>query len=156
MTLKSWVQPPHVDTFFHEPFIRIKPLKTKWPTWHCCMRCNSENCRVDFMMVDKAMNAVWVDTCRIMEWNGRGKSSKEESAKRTELSLYSCKSTDLHRQVHRPLFTGCRSRLGSQGQCQVYQSLFTDSPLQITSYWKMAKQKQKLFRHSNIFGLYQS
>jgi hypothetical protein len=39
-------------------------------------------------MVDKAMNAaVWVDTCRIMEWNGRGKSSKEESAKLTELSF---------------------------------------------------------------------
>ncbi len=55
-------------------------------------------------MVDKAMNAVWVDSCRIMEWNGRGKSSKEESEKLTELSLYSCigvsaKSTDLSLQV---------------------------------------------------------
>jgi hypothetical protein len=29
-------------------------------------------------------------------------------------------------QVHRPLFTGHPSGLGSQGKCQVYQSPFTD------------------------------
>jgi hypothetical protein len=35
--------------------------------------------------------------------------------------------------VHRPPFTGHPSGLGIQGKCQVYQSLFTDPPLQVPS-----------------------
>jgi hypothetical protein len=47
--------------------------------------------------------------------------------------------------VHRPLFTGCPRGLGIQGKCQVYQSLFTDPPLQVPSlpippYRQMAKK----------------
>jgi len=42
-------------------------------------------------------------------------------------------------QVHRPLITGCPSRLGNQSSCKVYplfraSAKFTDLSLQITPY----------------------
>jgi hypothetical protein len=59
--------------------------------------------------------------------NERRKSSGEKSAKFADLSLQvtlgrvPCSQTSLY-------------RLGIQGKCQVYRSLFTDPPLQVPSF----------------------